>query len=95
MTQVSNEVIMVTVKPNGIAEFFFRRDYKWLIKELRISSIRVHKEIFTQFELRFSDESDLMAALDWLIDYFKDMQMARDFSKETTPIVKWTHRHWY
>lgn len=93
---ILNEVITVTLKPNGLADGYFRRDCKWIERELNVKSIRVHKGIYTLFELRFTDESDLMAGLDWLNDYFNRMNfiVLRD-ENETKPNVRWTKRRFY
>lgn len=93
---ILNEVITVTLKPNGLADGYFRRDCKWIEKELNIRSIRVCKGVYTLFELRFTDESDLMASLDWLNDYFDRMNGIELFyAHEIRPTVRWTKRRFY
>lgn len=95
-TKILNEVITITLKPGGIADGYFRRDYAWFQKELNIKSSRVFKGVYTLFELRFSDLSDLMAGLDWLEDYFQAMNRSvLYYEKEIKPNVRWTKRRGY
>ena len=94
--KILNEVLTVTVKPNGIADGYFRQDWQWIQRELNISSSRVFKGVYTLFELRFTDISDLMSAMDWLQDYFRKMNSdVLYYEKEVKPNVRWTKRRGY
>lgn len=93
---ILNEVLTITLTTGGIADGYFRRDCEWIEKELNIRSIRVCKSAYTLFELRFSDESDLMAGLDWLTDYFNHINGIELFyAHEIRPTVRWTKRRFY
>lgn len=94
--KILNEVLTVTVKPNGIADGYFRQDWQWIQRELNISSSRVFKGVYTLFELRFTDISDLMSAMDWLQDYFKQMNSdVLYYENEVKPHVRWTKKRGY
>lgn len=93
--EILDEVIAITVKPCGIADRCFRRDWDWIQVELNIKSSRVFKGVYTLFELRFTNISDLMAGLDWLQDYFESMHTTLYYEKEVYPHVRWTKRRGY
>ena len=90
--EILDEVITITMKPCGIAENYFRQDWAWIQKELNIKSSRVFKGVYTLFELRFTDISDLMAGLDWLEEYFNRLHYTLYWENEIYPHVRWTRK---
>lgn len=97
-------VILVRVQPNGEAEKLFMKDFKKIVSDLHIKSHAVqlyalfgwthpNGNPYNQYELDFRTKEDLMNALTWLGDYFREMVIEHEeVYEESSPEVVFARR---